>query len=88
MISEDKVLDITKMFSNSPTFILPEKLNPTLIKSCPFCGSQARVVPRTFGDSCRSYYRVQCSSNGYHSLDCWDDSEVEAIQTWNERPKD
>ena len=52
---------------------------------CPFCGGHATIETITFGDSTKLYFRVQCESNTYHSLDCWEDTEEEAIATWNER---
>lgn len=69
------------LFRDLPTLNIPPS-----IKSCPFCGARAEVTSLEFGDYQTIYFRVQCSSNSYHSLDCWDDSEIEAIQTWNERP--
>ncbi|MGD9697528.1 hypothetical protein [Acinetobacter sp.] len=50
---------------------------------CPFCGATAKMTSTTFGDSMKEYYRVECENGD--ALDCWDDTENEARQTWNRR---
>ena len=52
---------------------------------CPFCGQGAYTCDVTFGDNGTSYFRVQCKGNESHALDCWDDTEYDAIDTWNTR---
>lgn len=58
-----------------------------VILNCPFCGEKAHLRSTTFGDSIRYYYRVECNGSKTHALDCWDDTPIEAIETWNERKK-
>lgn len=57
-------------------------------KNCPFCGAHTEIVSTTFGDNPCEYYRVQCLGSKQHSLDQWDDTEFEAVDTWNERPQE
>jgi len=54
-----------------------------VIKPCPFCRASAETTTMTFGDSMTEYYRVECEEGD--ALDCWDDTEEEAIATWNKR---
>lgn len=52
-----------------------------IIQPCPFCGAEARVIHSTV----RKQHRVECFND--HALNRWNDTPLEAIQAWNERPK-
>lgn len=56
------------------------------IKDCPFCESKCTVQPTTFGDDPTESYRVECGSGHQHSLDHWEDTEIDAVKVWNQRP--
>uniref|UniRef100_A0A6M3IHR0 Putative restriction alleviation protein n=1 Tax=viral metagenome TaxID=1070528 RepID=A0A6M3IHR0_9ZZZZ len=58
---------------------------PSELLLCPFCGAECKIEQRTFGDSNIYYYRIECNGVNNHSLDCWDDTEEEAKETWNKR---
>ena len=55
------------------------------IKNCPFCGSKCKI--ELYGNYKSEFYRVSCNGEDQHSLDFWDDTEKEAIETWNKRIK-
>ena len=54
---------------------------------CPFCGAECKIEQRIFGDSNIYYYRIECNGVNNHSLDCWDDTEEEAKETWNKQAR-
>jgi hypothetical protein len=56
-----------------------------LIKLCPFCGYPCEMDTTTFGDSMIIYYRIRCIGPKSHSLDQWNDTPEEAVESWNER---
>lgn len=55
--------------------------NMNNIKNCPFCGNVCEI----YYSKELNAYRVECSFDSYHKLDCWDDTEKEAIERWNKR---
>lgn len=78
------------MMGNVLTFLSKKiiEFGKRVPKNCPFCGSKADLVSTTFGDNPTEYYRVQCFGLYLHCLDQWDDTELEAIESWNERPEE
>lgn len=60
-----------------------------IIKDCPFCGSKAKLIRNTFGDSYKENYAISCTGKKTHQMDYWGDTEQEAVDEWNERiPED
>lgn len=54
------------------------------VLSCPFCGSDAKVIEPEYGSEGRTYFIVSCDLNS-HSLDYLAENAEEAISVWNER---
>lgn len=55
------------------------------LKSCPFCGAYAAFEYWNTQSDKHILVRAKCIGRHEHSLDHWDDTEEEAIETWNER---
>lgn len=56
------------------------------LKSCPFCGSKAKLVSRLNFNATSNLYMACCydvDCIGWH--DTWEDSKEEAIKVWNTR---
>ena len=55
------------------------------LKRCPFCGTEAAFEYWNTESDKHILVRVKCVGDVEHALDRWDDTEEEAIETWNER---
>ena len=56
---------------------------PAQIKSCPFCGSQAKVVGGGFGERFVSCINRNCG--GRLGSGIWFTTDEKAIEVWNQR---
>lgn len=52
------------------------------ILPCPFCGADCEIERR---ENLQGEYRVKCKGDWGHKLDCWLDTEEDAIAIWNTR---
>lgn len=60
-----------------------ERLRMSELKSCPFCGGEARVVKDGRWTDQSVIYAVVCGE--CHAMSRWCESEEEAIEAWNTR---